>query len=45
MSENSGVGLHRFHYIPILKYMTVFHFLKSMSNDVTDVYFKWRHTC
>jgi len=25
---------------PILKYMVVFHFLKSTSNDVTDVYFK-----
>ena len=25
---------------PILKYVTVFHFLKSTSNDVTDVYFK-----
>ena len=25
---------------PILKYMDVFHFLKSTSNDVTDVYFK-----
>jgi hypothetical protein len=30
---------------PILKYMAVFHFLKSTSYDVTDVYFKWRHTC
>ena len=29
---------------PILKYMADFHFLKSTSNDVTDVYFKWRHT-
>jgi hypothetical protein len=29
---------------PILKYVAVFHFLKSTSNDVTDVYFKWRHT-
>jgi hypothetical protein len=29
---------------PILKYMAVFHFLKSTSNYVTDVYFKWRHT-
>jgi hypothetical protein len=28
---------------PILKYMAVFHFLKSKSNDVTDVYFKRRH--
>ena len=25
---------------PILKYMAVFHFLKSTSNYVTDVYFK-----
>jgi hypothetical protein len=29
---------------PILKDMAVFHFLKSTSNYVTDVYFKWRHT-
>jgi len=29
---------------PILKCMAVFHFLKSTSNYVTDVYFKWRHT-
>jgi hypothetical protein len=29
---------------PILKYMVIFHFLKSTSFDVTDVYFKWRHT-
>jgi hypothetical protein len=29
---------------PILKYMEFFHFLKSTSFDVTDVYFKWRHT-
>jgi hypothetical protein len=29
---------------PILKYMVVFHFLKSTFNYVTDVYFKWRHT-
>jgi hypothetical protein len=28
---------------PILKYMAVFHFLKSTSNYVTDVYLKWRH--
>ena len=25
---------------PILKYMIVFHFLKSTPTDVTDVYFK-----
>jgi len=25
---------------PILKYIAVCHFLKSTSNDVTDVYFK-----
>ena len=29
---------------PILKYMAIFHFLKSTSIDVTDLYFKWRHT-
>jgi hypothetical protein len=29
---------------PILKYIVIFHFLKSTSFDVTDVYFKWRHT-
>jgi hypothetical protein len=29
---------------PILKYMAVFYFLKSTSNYITDVYFKWRHT-
>ena len=28
----------------LTKYMAVFHFLKSTSNDVTDVYFNWRHT-
>ena len=28
----------------LIKYMAVFHFLKSTSNDVTDVYFNWNHT-
>lgn len=28
---------------PILKSMSVYHFLKSMSNDATSVCFKWSH--
>ena len=28
----------------LTNYMTVFLFFKSTFNDVTDVYFNWRHT-
>jgi hypothetical protein len=44
IDDQSQIDVQSSNRRPILKYMAVFHFLISTSNDVTAVYFKWRHT-